>query len=90
MNYNPILIVAGENNNIFLEIFFKFQKRYKIINPVILISSSKLLIMQMKKLRIKTSCGLKKHKKLKMNRTVLGKLRFYWFNFFAILRDLNK
>ena len=45
---------------------------------------------QMKKLRIKTSCGLEKHKKLKMNKTVYGKLRFYWFNFFAILRDLNK
>ena len=44
----------------------------------------------MKKLRIKTSCGLEKHNKLKMNKTVLGKLRFYWFNFFAILRVLNK
>ena len=44
----------------------------------------------MKKLRIKTSCGIEKYNKLKMNKTVLGKLRFYWFNFFAILRDLNK
>ena len=32
----------------------------------------------------------KKYKQLKMNKTVIGKLRFYWFNFFAILRDLNK
>ena len=44
----------------------------------------------MKKLRIKTSCGIEQYNKLKMNKTVLGKLRFYWFNFFAILRDLNK
>ena len=44
----------------------------------------------MKKLRIKTSCGLEKHNKLKMNKSVFGKLRFYWFNLFAILRDLNK
>ena len=45
---------------------------------------------QMKKFRIKTSCGIEKYNKLKMNKTVFGKLRFYWFNFFAILRDLNK
>ena len=44
----------------------------------------------MKKLRIKTSCGIEKYNQLKMNKTVWGKLRFYWFNFFAILRDLNK
>ena len=47
-------------------------------------------VSQVKKLRIKTSCGLEKHNKLKMNKTVFGKLRFYWFNFFAVLRDLNK
>ena len=50
----------------------------------------KYTVSNMKKLRIKTSCGLEKHNKLKMNKTVLGKLRFYWFNFFAIIRDLNK
>ena len=44
----------------------------------------------MKKLRIKTTCGMEKYKKLKMNRTFLGKLRFRWFYFFAILRDINK
>ena len=44
----------------------------------------------MKKLKIKTSCGIEQYNKLKMNKTFLGKLRFYWFNFFAILRDLNK
>ena len=44
----------------------------------------------MKKLRIKTSCGIDKYNKLKLNNTFLGKIRFYWFNFFAILRDLNK
>ena len=51
---------------------------------------SKFTVSLMKKLRIKTSCGIEKYNKLKMNKTVLGKLRFYWFNFFAILRDLNK
>ena len=50
----------------------------------------KYAVSLMKKLRIKTSCGLEKHNKLKMNKTFLGKLRLYWFNFFAILRDLNR
>ena len=44
----------------------------------------------MKTFRIKTSCGIEKYNKLKMNKTVLGRLRFYWFNFFAIIRDFNK
>ena len=44
----------------------------------------------MKKIRIKTACGIDKYNQLKTNKTLLGKLRFYWFNFFAIIRDLNK
>ncbi len=51
---------------------------------------SKYIDSLMKKLRIKTSCGIDKYNKLKMNNTILGKIRFYWFYFFAILRDLNK
>ena len=43
MNFNPILIVSGEPNSIFLEIFFKTQKKYKAINPIILISSKKII-----------------------------------------------
>ena len=43
MNYNPILIVAGEPNSIFLEIFFKVISKNKFNNPIILITSEKLL-----------------------------------------------
>ena len=64
MNYNPILIVTGEPNSVFLEIFFKFQKKYKIINPVILISSNKLLSMQMQKLKFKKKIKLLNPSKL--------------------------
>jgi 4-hydroxythreonine-4-phosphate dehydrogenase len=39
MNYSPILIVAGEPNSIFLEIFFKVLKKNKILSPLILITS---------------------------------------------------
>ena len=50
MNYNPIIVVAGEPHSVFLEIFFKTIKKKKFIRPIILIASKKLLIEQMKKL----------------------------------------
>ncbi len=51
MNYkNPILIVSGEPNSVFLEIYFKTIKKIKFKKPLILISSSKLVKLQMKKL----------------------------------------
>jgi len=46
----PIIIVAGEPNSIFLEIFFKSIKTQKYKSPLILIVSKKLLKQQMKKL----------------------------------------
>ena len=48
MNYKPILIVAGEPNSIFLEIFFKCIKNNNYKSPLILIVSKELLIKQMK------------------------------------------
>ena len=51
MSYKPILIVAGEPNSIFLEIFFKSIKKKKINSPIILICSKKLLIKQMQYLK---------------------------------------
>ena len=53
MNYKPILIVNGEPNSIFLEIFFKTLKTTKIKSPLILITSEKILKKQMKKLKFK-------------------------------------
>ena len=50
MNYSPILIVAGEPNSIFFEIFFKIIKKKNIKSPIIIISSKKLITLQMKKL----------------------------------------
>tara|TARA_B100000131_G_C17995323_1_gene564264 strand:+ start:64 stop:1029 length:966 start_codon:yes stop_codon:yes gene_type:complete len=55
MNYNPILIVAGEPNSIFSEIFIKSLKKIKIKNPVILICSFQILKKQMNKLKLKKS-----------------------------------
>jgi len=53
MNYKPILILHGEPNSIFLEILFKIYKNNKVRSPIILISSEKLLKLQMKKLKFK-------------------------------------
>ena len=58
MNYSPILIVSGEPNSIFLEILFKVLKKNKVLNPIILISSNKLLNLQMKKLKFKKKIKL--------------------------------
>ena len=61
MNYKPILIVSGEPNSIFLEIYFKVLKFKRIKSPLILISSEKLLRMQMRLLNYK-----KKNKIIKL------------------------
>ena len=53
MNYKPILIVHGEPNSIFLEIFFKSIKYKKFKSPLVLICSHKILKFQMKKLKFK-------------------------------------
>ena len=63
MNYKPILIVAGEPNSIFLEIFFKATK-IKTKSPLILIASYKLLLLQMRKLNLKKKIKLLDVKKL--------------------------
>jgi len=47
MNYKPILIVAGEPNSIFLEIFFKSIQAHHYKSPLIIIASKKLLEQQM-------------------------------------------
>ncbi len=54
MNFNnSIIIVAGEPNSVFLEIFFKSLKKLKTKKPLILIASHKLVKLQMAKLKFK-------------------------------------
>ena len=52
MAYKPILIVAGEPNSIFSEIFFKSIKYKKYKSPIIIIASKKLIELQMRKLNV--------------------------------------
>jgi len=57
MNYKPIIIVAGEPNSIFFELFFKIINK-KIKSPIILIASKKLLLQQAKILKKKISFNI--------------------------------
>ena len=50
MGRDPIIIIGGEPNSVFLEIFFKSLKANTYKSPLIIIVSKKLLQEQMKKL----------------------------------------
>ncbi|WP_023648171.1 4-hydroxythreonine-4-phosphate dehydrogenase PdxA [Candidatus Pelagibacter ubique] len=67
MKNKPIIIINGEPNSIFLEIFFKTIKYNKFKSPLILISSLKILKLQMKKLKFKNNINLIEYKDLKKN-----------------------
>ena len=68
MKNKPIIIINGEPNSIFLEIFFKTIKHKKLKSPLILISSLKILKLQMKKFKFKNNINLIEHKNLKENK----------------------
>ena len=53
MKNDPIILVSGEPNSIFLELFFKTISLKKYKRPLILICSFKLLKLQMDKLNFK-------------------------------------
>ncbi len=67
MNNKPIIVVTGEPYSVFLEIFFKSQKKIKLKNPIILISSKKLVQRQMKKLGFNFKINYINEKKLNFN-----------------------
>ena len=58
MKNKPILIVAGEPNSIFSEIFFKAFRKNKFSKPIILIVSKNLLLTQMKKLKFRFNINI--------------------------------
>ncbi|WP_440925497.1 4-hydroxythreonine-4-phosphate dehydrogenase PdxA [Candidatus Pelagibacter sp.] len=64
MNSKYILIINGEPNSIFLEIFFKALKKKKFKNPIILISSKKIIELQMRYLNFKKKIRVLDFRKL--------------------------
>ena len=73
MNYKPIIIVAGEPNSIFFELFFKVIKK-KIKSPIILIASKKLIIKQAKILKKKISFTITDEFKIIKNKNILKRI----------------
>ena len=55
MKNNPIVIICGEPNSIFSEIFYKSLNNYKTKKPIVVIGSEKLLLMQLRFLKKKMS-----------------------------------
>ena len=68
MTYKPIIVVAGEPNSIFSEIFFKALNFKKFKSPIILIASLNIIKLQMKKLKLKKKIRLIDFDKLKTYR----------------------
>ena len=58
MDYKPIIIVAGEPNSVFSEIFFKSLKLKRFKSPIILIASQQIIKLQMRKLNIRIKIRL--------------------------------
>ncbi len=58
MKNNPIIIIAGEPNSTFLEIFFKTIKTKKFKSPLVLICSVDVLKLHMKKLNFKKKINI--------------------------------
>ena len=81
MKFNPILVVAGEPNSIFLEIFFKSINNKQIKNPIILIASLKLLKLQMSKLKINKQINIINNKNLAQNKIFKNKINLINVNY---------
>ena len=82
MNFKPILIVAGEPNSVFLEIFLKSIKIKKFKNPIILIASLKLLQLQMRKLKVKKKINIMDNKNIKLNKIKKKEINLINVNYF--------
>ena len=73
MNFKPIIIVAGEPNSIFFELFFKVVNK-KIKSPIILIASKKLILKQAKILKKKIKFNIIYDLKIIRKKTNLKKI----------------
>ena len=80
MNYKPIIIVAGEPNSIFFELFFNVIKK-KIKSPIILIASKELLVKQAKVLKKKISFNITNEFEIIKKKNKLKKINLIDVNF---------
>ena len=80
MNYKPIIIVAGEPNSVFFELFFKVIKK-KIRSPIILIASKKIIIKQAKILKEKISFNITNESEIIKKKNNLKKINLIDIDF---------
>jgi 4-hydroxythreonine-4-phosphate dehydrogenase len=80
VSYKPIIIVAGEPNSIFFELFFKVIKK-KIKSPIILIASKELLVKQSKILKRKISFNITNEFEIIKKKNKLKKINLIDVNF---------
>jgi 4-hydroxythreonine-4-phosphate dehydrogenase len=80
VNYKPIIIVAGEPNSVFSELFFKVIKK-KIKSPLILIASKKLILKQAKILRTKVNFNVTNEYEVIKKKNRLNKINLINVNF---------
>ena len=80
MNYKPIIIVPGEPNSVFFELFFKVIKK-KIKSPIILIASEKLIKKQAKILKAKINFSITDESSIIKKKNNLNKINLIDVNF---------
>jgi len=95
MQFKPIIIVGGEPNSVFLEIFFKSLKFKRYKSPIILIASRDLVIAHMKKLNFRFKLRLLNYKKLNFDKIDNKKINLIHINyntnfFFKKISSLSK
>ena len=79
MRFKPIIVVAGEPNSIFFEIFFKSLRKLNLKSPLILIASKELVKLEMKRFNFK-----KKIKLLDLNNLKQEKLDNKYLNLISV------
>jgi len=85
MKFKPIIIIAGEPNSVFFEIFLKIIKKNKFKSPIILVCSKKILVKQSKALRENI-----KFNQLKKNQIYSEKVKLSKFNLIDVKYDQSK
>ena len=73
-NYKPIIIVAGEPNSIFFEIFFKIMKKNKFKSPIILIASKNLINKNINFFKSKININEINYSKMKITKMKLNSI----------------
>ena len=81
MNNQPIILIGGEPNSVFLEIFFKSIKKIKCKNPLIIIASKNLLVQQMKMLGFSFKINLIDKNNLNFNKLNNKKINLIDINY---------